>query len=334
MVESERENFLDHMEQINREHFENNIPSVRDIEDEKEEINEEEYEKPLDPEIKNNEKEEVTDENTIINTQIENNSQKENKKKPEVCQKKGAKGEGCLFGCPDEDEDEDKEPIKMDLNQMMMTIEDTEKICDMIEEKDRIRKEKEDREALKKQVELNRKFLIQQKAQNKQIKDLEELVKSMSFTHEMNKTAVEKCGQNADECLSEKERKLKQMLIDKQKQAKNVKVNLNFKDFGKQFLQHLTQKLGLNNDELTKLLNAINNGSLDLLQVQNQLGFNNTNLITNSNNSNSDSNNTNYLNDMECPKCEVDLSEYIDRCKIPCHKCRDPKWKCPQDIQN
>ena len=33
----------------------------------------------------------------------------------------------------------------------------------------------------------------------------------------------------------------------------------------------------------------------------------------------------------ECPTCKADLSEYIDRCKIPC-RCRDPAWKCPQDV--
>ena len=56
---------------------------------------------------------------------------------------------------------------------MMKTIEETEKICNLIEEKDKKRKEEEEKEALKKQIELNKKFLIQQKAQNKQIEDLE-----------------------------------------------------------------------------------------------------------------------------------------------------------------
>ena len=32
-----------------------------------------------------------------------------------------------------------------------------------------------------------------------------------------------------------------------------------------------------------------------------------------------------------CPNCKIDLSKYIDRCKIPCNKCRDPAWGCPQD---
>ena len=202
-----------------------------------------------------------------------------------------------------------------------MTIEETEKICDLIEEKDRIRKEKEDEESLKKQIELNRKFLIQQKAQDKQIKDLEEIIKSMSFTQEMNKAAVEKCGQNADDDLSEKERKLKELLLRKQAQQKSVKVNVNFKDFGKEFMGHMMNNIGLNNVEMKNLLEAINNGSLDIEQLKNQLGYPN-------------SNSTPYMDNDDCPACDVDLTKYIDRCKIPCHKCRDPKWKCPQDIAN
>ena len=27
--------------------------------------------------------------------------------------------------------------------------------------------------------------------------------------------------------------------------------------------------------------------------------------------------------DESCPNCKVDLSEYIDKCKIPCKSCRD-----------
>ena len=212
---------------------------------------------------------------------------------------------------------------------MLMTIEETEKICDLIEDKDRLRKEKEDEDSLKKQIELNRKFLIQQKAQDKQIKDLEGIIKSMSFTQDMNKAAVEKCGQNSDDDLSEKERKLKELLLKKQSQQKSVKVNVNFKDFGKEFMGHMMNNVGLNNVEMQKLSEAINDGSLDIEQLKNQLGYPNSNP-----NSNSNSNSTPYMDNDDCPSCDVDLSEYIDRCKIPCHKCRDPKWKCPQDIRN
>ena len=319
MIESERENFIDNMKKINREHFENHIPSVRDIEDEKTETTEiagdEGYEKPLDPKKVEN----TIVEEPVIPEEVDKPA------KPEVCQKKGSKGEGCLFGCPDDKEVKPVKPVKMDLDEMMMTIEDTEKICDMIEEKDRIRKEKEDQDSVKKQVELNRKFLIQQKAQNKQIKDLEAIVKSMGFTHDMNKAAVEKCGKSADDCLSEKERTLKQMLMQKQKNSKSVKINLNLKDFGNEFLGHLTKKIGLSGTELEKLLQGMKDGKLDLQELQSQMGFNN---------GGNNSMRVQYMDDEDCPSCNVDLSEYIDRCKIPCHKCRDPKWKCPQDIQN
>ena len=36
--------------------------------------------------------------------------------------------------------------------------------------------------------------------------------------------------------------------------------------------------------------------------------------------------------DKSCPNCKVNLAEYIDKCKIPCKNCRDPAWKCPQDV--
>ena len=36
--------------------------------------------------------------------------------------------------------------------------------------------------------------------------------------------------------------------------------------------------------------------------------------------------------DKSCPNCKVNLDDFIDRCKIPCNKCRDPAWKCPQDV--
>ena len=58
------------------------------------------------------------------------------------------------------------------------------------------RKDKERRgealENLDKQLQLNKKFLVQQKAQNKQIEDLQELVKAMQFDEDMKKVAIEK----------------------------------------------------------------------------------------------------------------------------------------------
>jgi hypothetical protein len=330
-MEKDVEGFIEGFRQLKVENFESEIPSVNDMEGENEtpkmeQASEESYAVPLNG--NNNKKKEGNNENNENNENVSNNSgesnnsgKSNNSKSGEVCQSKDSsdKTGDCMFGCPQEK----VVPKKTDFNEMMMTIEETEKICDLIEEKDRARKEKEDQESLKKQLELNRKFLIQQKAQDKQIKDLEGLVKSMTFTHEMNEAAVAKCGKHNDDCLSDKEKQLKELLLQKQAQTKKVKININFKDFGKEFLSHLMNKIGLNSEEMSKLLAGLNNGSLDMEQLKAQLGF-----------GRSLSNESPFLNDSDCPKCDVDLSEYIDRCKIPCHKCRDPSWNCPQDIKS
>ena len=111
------------------------------------------------------------------------------------------------------------------------------------------------------------------------------------------------------------------MLKKKQAQKKNVKVNLNLDNFGEKFLQQIMGQLNLSGGELSKLLQAIQSGAIDLNQLRNQL--NNNNLP-----------NSPVGNGAGCPDCKIDLSEYIDRCKIPCNKCRDPAWNCPQDIRN
>lgn len=317
-IKKETENFISNIKQYKVEHFEDevsgseDIPSVKDMGNEEvEKADEDSYEQPLDP--KKKKADEADEDNTV---KADSN---------EVCQKnKGAGGkegtedaEGCLFGCPKGGSKE------TNIDEMLTTIDETEKICDLIEKKDRTRKEVEDKEAIEKQIELNKKFLVQQKAQDKQIKDLEEIIKSMSFTQEMNKAAVEKCGKHNSDCLSEKEQDLKKLLLQKQAQSKNVKVNINLKDFGREFLTHLMNKVGLNNEEINNLLSGLNNGSMNLPGLRNQMGFNNSKF-----------NSGKYMDDSECPTCEVDLSEYIDRCKIPCHKCRDPMWKCPQDTKN
>ena len=327
-VEKETENFVGGLHQFRVEHFEEEIPSVNDmkVNNNVKPATEDSYEKP----INNTPKNETAVNNNNGGNAVNNNNggnSVNNKAEQPVCQSKSKndKTGDCMFGCPEEKKEEPVKPKKTDFNEMIMTLEETEKICDLIEEKDRARKEKEDHESLKKQVELNKKFLIQQKAQDKQIKDLEALVKSMTFTHEMNEAAVAKCGKHHDECLSDKEKNLKELLLEKQRQTKQVKININFKDFGKEFLSHLMNKLGLNSSEMQNLLDAINSGALNLDELKNQVGFNNGNF-----NRLSDSD---FMDDSECPQCKVDLSEYIDRCKIPCYKCRDPKWKCPQDIR-
>lgn len=254
----------------------------------------------------------------------------------------------CLFGCPDTEVTEYTEPEVSkspsetcpqipqkvaDIDDMILTIEETEKICDLIEDKDKTRKDKEEYDALKKQIDLNKKFLIQQKAQDKQISDLNNLIKSMSFTHEMNVAAIEKCGKNSDDCLSDKEKKLLELLKEKQDSRKEVKVNVNIKDFGAEFMKHLMEKMGLSGDEFKKLLDAVNNGLLSVDDLKKQSNF------TKELNNNKNDKKTGLTRDIrkntvsdKCPTCTIDLSKYIDRCKIPCHRCRDPSWKCPQDV--
>jgi hypothetical protein len=329
-IDEEKENFIAGIKQNKLEHFENDVPDINSLPRNVNPVSEESYETKID-ETNNTVTNNTGTNNTVTNNTGTNNTVTNNTEsnstesnKGEVCQKKGENGEGCLFGCP-ENEVKEVETVerKTNLGDMLTTIEETEQICDMIEAKDRVRKEKEDKESLQKQIELNKKFLIQQRAQDKQIEDLEKMIKSMSFTQDMNKVAVEKCGKSEDECLSDKEKKLRDLLLQKQAKTRSVKINVNFKDFGKEFLGHLMSKVGLNSGEMKNLLNAVNSGALNLPELKNQVGYNNPKF-------------NQYLDDSVngCPTCKVDLSEYIDRCKIPCHKCRDPKWKCPQDTKN
>ena len=137
-----------------------------------------------------------------------NSNSNNNSNNTEQCNSK--KDKECLFGCPKKQDVIVKEDIKTEpqkerktnVDEMMMTIEETEKICNLIEEKDKERKKREEQEHLRKQIELNKRFLVQQKAQNKQIEDLEKLIEKMKFTQEMNEVGIEKCGANADQCLT------------------------------------------------------------------------------------------------------------------------------------
>ena len=254
-------------------------------------------------------------------------------KEQEKCDDKN--NDDCLFGCP---KDEDKAILKEDtgkpkerktnIDEMMMTIEDTEKLCNLIEEKDKERAKKEAEEHMMKQIELNKRFLIQQKAQNKQIEDLEKIIKEMTFTQKMNEVGVEKCGVNADQCLTDKEKELIELVKMKKKKNKSVKVNLNVENFQKRLLNDMKNKLNLSDSELSKLYEAVKNGSLNVEDLKNQLIMNQYNNPYRNNNNN---NNFQSGSVEGCPNCKIDLSEYIDRCKIPCHKCRDPAWNCPQD---
>ena len=203
---------------------------------------------------------------------------------------------------------------EMSVDDMMKTIEETEKLCDMIEEKD-ARREKEELERLNKQIELNKSFLIQQKAQNKQIEDLQKLVEAMTFKEDMNKVALEKCSGKADKCISNKEQQLSDILEEKIRKSQKLKVNLNLDQFGKEFKNSLMNKFGASSTDAEGLMELIKSGriSADDIRSRKPLKYADGS-IKNS-----------------CPNCEINLSEYIDRCKIPCKDCRDPAWGCPQD---
>ena len=195
---------------------------------------------------------------------------------------------------------------------MMKTIEETEKLCDLIEEKDRIRREKEEEENLEKQIQLNKKFLLQQKSQNQQIEDLQKIVKEMVFTDEITKTGLEKCGNKTEKCLVNKEERLMDILDEKRRQSKKVKVNLKLDNFGNDIKGYLSKQLNASNIDIENLSRLINSGQINIEDLKK----NNSGAMDNSN---------------DCPNCKIDLTKYIDRCKIPCRKCRDPLWNCPLD---
>ena len=83
------------------------------------------------------------------------------------CEQCNGENEGeCLFGCDDNgiskytnDEVKVPAPTKAaNLEDMMKTFEETEKICEAIERKDKERRDREALENLEKQLQLNRKF--------------------------------------------------------------------------------------------------------------------------------------------------------------------------------
>ena len=243
----------------------------------------------------------------------------------------------CLFGCEDKGASQYKtpEPGKAaNLDVMMKTFEETEKICEAIERKDKERKDRDAIENVDRQLQLNKKFLVQQNAQNKQIEDLQKLVKDMQFDEDMKKVAIEKCSGKSDDCLSDKESRMNKILKMKEDRKQNMKVNLNIDPFGEEFKKKLMESLKLPESEMNKIMNALKNGSINLEDIiqPGQNNINNNNNNNNTNNNNNKGGNGSYSYDKSCPNCKVNLADYIDRCKIPCRKCRDPAWKCPQDI--
>merc|ERR1711935_231233 len=149
---------------------------------------------------------------SINNNSINDDSINTNNKKCDGNQKDGK----CLFGCNSSNVSKytkkESKITSSNLEDMMRTFEETEKICDAIEKKDKERKNKEALENLDNQLQLNKKFLIQQKAQNKQIEDLQKLIKDLQFDEDMKKIAITKCSGKSDECLSNKEKEMDNIL--------------------------------------------------------------------------------------------------------------------------
>jgi hypothetical protein len=253
----------------------------------------------------------------------------------EKCEVGKEKDGECLFGCGDSDAAKYSTPPETkpaNLEDMMNTFEETEKICEAIEKKDKERRDREATENLEKQLQLNKKFLVQQKAQNKQIEDLQKLVKAMQFDEDMKKVAVEKCSGKADDCLSDKESRMNQILKMKEARKQNMKINLNIDPFGDEFKKKLMESLKLPDTEINKILAALKNGtiSLDDIVSGNSVGIGQGSTDQKGIDGNGTQDKAGY--DKSCPNCKVNLADYIDKCKIPCKNCRDPAWKCPQDV--
>ena len=154
----------------------------------------------------------------------------------------------------------------------------------------------------------------------------------------MKKVAIQKCSGKADDCLSEKEKEMSKILQMRAARKQNMKVNLNIDPFGEEFKKKLMQSLKLPEGELSKLLNALKNGDISMNDLVNggqggqagqagQVGQAGNNQGIDGNGI---SDKKGY--DSSCPNCKVNLDDYIDKCKIPCKNCRDPAWKCPQDV--
>ena len=247
----------------------------------------------------------------------------------------------CLFGCDgngaskytkDEEPKEPKEMKVSNLEDMMKTFQDTEKMCEAIELKDKERRNRDSVDNLEKQLQLNKKFLIQQKAQNKQIDDLKKLIKDMHFDEDMKKVAIEKCSGKSDDCLSNKETQMSEILKMREDRKQNMKINLNIDPFGEEFKNKLMKSLNISESEVGKILLALQKGDITLNDILN--GNNGINGNNGNNAKGIDGNGTQITQgyDKSCPNCKVNMGDYIDRCKIPCKNCRDPSWKCPQDL--
>ena len=117
-----------------------------------------------------------------------------------------------------------------------------------------------------------------------------------------------------------------------------MKINLNIDPFGEEFKKKLMSSLKLPEGEMAKLLQALKNGDISMNDLVNGQGVNqqpgskqgSKQGLEQGIDGNGLKDNKEY--DNSCPNCKVNLADYIDKCKIPCKNCRDPAWKCPQDV--
>ena len=332
-IEKTKEDFISNLKQ-RKEHF-NNI-SIQNVH------------------ANNSDDEEDREESETSNSEVTNNNVKEelveepNNNSNQQCDSGKPEGD-CLFGCDDKGvskyTNDNKEATPANLEKMMKTFEETEKICEAIERKDKERRDREALENLEKQLQLNKKFLVQQKAQNKQIEDLQKLIQAMQFDEDMKKVAVQKCSGKADDCLSDKEKEMSKILQMRAARKQNMKVNLNIDPFGEEFKKKLMQSLKLPEGEMAKLLNALKKGDISMNDLINggqgvaggQGGAGGQGVAGGQGGAGGQGVDGNGLSnkkgyDNSCPNCNVNLEDYIDKCKIPCKNCRDPAWKCPQDV--
>ena len=65
----------------------------------------------------------------------------------------------------------------------------------------------------------------------------------MQFDEDMKKVAIEKCSGKADDCLSDKEREMNEILKMREARKQNMKINLNIDPFGDEFKKKLCNLL-------------------------------------------------------------------------------------------
>ena len=158
-----KENFQNNLRNKTIEEFQNNIADIRNMDIIGNNNNNTENNSNDNNNDNTNDNTETNNDNTNVdnteNTNNDNtnvdNTENTNNESVSINDTKNReeKKDDCLFGCGDEDEKESvKEPETINLDEMLETIEETEKICDLIEKKDKERKDKNEMENLERQL--------------------------------------------------------------------------------------------------------------------------------------------------------------------------------------